>query len=110
MQKTSDAAALSALAKRMRRTAIEMITEAKSGHPGGSLSIAEIVVTMFFDVLRHDPANHGFVSVGIEDQLHGRQPICPKFGDLPTVSRAVFARWHFPRAMPSCGPRLSSAA
>jgi transketolase len=57
MQKTSDAAALSALAKRMRRTAIEMITEAKSGHPGGSLSIAEIVVTMFFDVLRHDPAN-----------------------------------------------------
>jgi transketolase len=57
MQRISDPAALSALAKRMRRTAIEMITEAKSGHPGGSLSIAEIVVTMFFDVLRHDPAN-----------------------------------------------------
>ncbi|MEO5922903.1 MAG: transketolase [Bryobacteraceae bacterium] len=57
MQKTSDPASLSALAKRMRRTAIEMIFAAKSGHPGGSLSIAEIVVTMFFDVLRHDPAN-----------------------------------------------------
>jgi transketolase len=57
MQKTSNVAELAAIAKRMRRTAIEMITEAKSGHPGGSLSIAEIVVTMFFDVLRHDPAN-----------------------------------------------------
>ncbi len=57
MQKTSDPVALAAIAKRMRRTAMEMITAAKSGHPGGSLSIAEIVVTMYFDVLRHDPAN-----------------------------------------------------
>jgi len=57
MQKTSDLAQLAALAKQMRREVIEMITEAKSGHPGGSLSATEIVVTMFFDVLRHDPAN-----------------------------------------------------
>lgn len=57
MQKTSNPAELAALAQRMRRTAIEMIAEAKSGHPGGSLSAAEIVVTMFFDVLRHDPTN-----------------------------------------------------
>src|SRR5215469_17080357 len=57
MQKTSDPAQLAALAKQMRREVIEMITEAKSGHPGGSLSATEIVVTMFFDVLRHDPAN-----------------------------------------------------
>ena len=57
MQKTKDPAELAAIAQRMRRTAIEMITEAKSGHPGGSLSAAEIVVTLFFDVLRHDPAN-----------------------------------------------------
>ena len=57
MRKTSDPAELSAIAQRMRRTAIEMITEAKSGHPGGSLSVAEIVVTLYFDVLRHDPGN-----------------------------------------------------
>src|ERR1041385_7305646 len=57
MQKTSDAAELAAIAKRMRRTAIEMITEAGSGHPGGSLSAADIVVTLFFDVMRHDPGN-----------------------------------------------------
>jgi transketolase len=57
MHKTSDAAQLAAIAQRMRRTAIEMITEAKSGHPGGSLSVAEILITLFFDLLRHDPAN-----------------------------------------------------
>jgi transketolase len=57
MQKTHDPAELAEIAKRMRRAVIEMITEAKSGHPGGSLSAAEIVVTLFFDVMRHDPAN-----------------------------------------------------
>lgn len=57
MQRTSDPGELAAIAKRMRRAAIEMITEAKSGHPGGSLSAADIVVTLFFDVLRHDPAD-----------------------------------------------------
>ena len=57
MQRTKDAAELAAIAKRARRTVIEMITEAKSGHPGGSLSATEIMVTLYFDVMRHDPAN-----------------------------------------------------
>ena len=57
MQKTSDARELAAIAKKMRRHVIEMITEAKSGHPGGSLSAVEIVVTLYFDVMRHDPAS-----------------------------------------------------
>jgi len=57
MQKTTDAAELAAISKRMRREVIEMITDAKSGHPGGSLSAVEIVVTLFYDVMRHDPAN-----------------------------------------------------
>ena len=57
MQKTSNAADLAALSKSMRRRVIEMITAAKSGHPGGSLSAVEILVTLFFDVMRHDPSN-----------------------------------------------------
>src|SRR5580700_8935070 len=56
MRTTHDAVELAATTKRMRREVIEMITEAKSGHPGGSLSAAEIIVTLFFDVMRHDPA------------------------------------------------------
>lgn len=57
MQTTSNVAELAAISKSMRRLVIEMLTEAKSGHPGGSLSAVEIVVTLFFDVMRHDPAN-----------------------------------------------------
>src|SRR3954468_7551515 len=57
MQTTSNVTELAAIAKRMRREVIEMITEAKSGHPGGSLSATEMIVTLFFDVMRHDPAN-----------------------------------------------------
>ena len=34
-----------------------MITAAKSGHPGGSLSAVEFMVTLYFDQMRHDPQN-----------------------------------------------------
>ena len=34
-----------------------MIAEAGSGHPGGSLSAAEIVSALYFRVLRHRPDN-----------------------------------------------------
>src|SRR5260370_40191092 len=57
MQKATNADDLAALSKQMRRTLIRTITEAKSGHPGGSLSAVEILVTLYFDVMRHDPAN-----------------------------------------------------
>jgi len=57
MQKTSDVSQLEAIAKQTRRQIIDMITAAKSGHPGGSLSAVEILVTLFYDVMRHDPAN-----------------------------------------------------
>ncbi|HML18060.1 MAG TPA: transketolase [Bryobacteraceae bacterium] len=54
---TTNVAELAAICKRMRREVIEMIAEAKSGHPGGSLSATEIVVTLYYAVMRHDPSN-----------------------------------------------------
>jgi transketolase len=57
MQKTSNPQELAEIAKKIRRHIIEMIGEAKSGHPGGSLSAVEILVTLYWDVMRHDPAN-----------------------------------------------------
>ncbi len=48
---------LQALAKEIRRNIVKMIGAAKSGHPGGSLSAVEIVVTLYYDVMRHDPQN-----------------------------------------------------
>jgi transketolase len=57
MTRTQDISELQAIAKRIRRHIIEMTGAAKSGHPGGSLSAVEILVTLYWDVMRHDPAN-----------------------------------------------------
>ena len=48
---------LEVMAKKLRRHIIEMIGRAGSGHPGGSLSAADIVTCLYFNVLRHDPLN-----------------------------------------------------
>ena len=57
MKKTSNVEDLRSIARQVRRDIVEMLTHAGSGHPGGSLSAVEIVVTLFFDVMRHDPSN-----------------------------------------------------
>ncbi len=57
MKKTKKVEDLAAICRTTRRQIIQMITAAKSGHPGGSLSSVEILVTLFFDKLRHDPNN-----------------------------------------------------
>ena len=44
-------------ARDLRIWCIRMITEAASGHPGGSLSLAEIVTVLFFKYLKFDPKN-----------------------------------------------------
>lgn len=48
---------LPAIAKEIRKEVIRMLAKAGSGHPGGSLSAAEIVTALFFRVMRHDPKN-----------------------------------------------------
>lgn len=44
-------------AKLLRKTAVTMIYEAQSGHPGGSLSIADIVAALYFSEMKLDPKN-----------------------------------------------------
>lgn len=51
------AAALERLARRIRRTSLEMVHAARLGHPGGDLSVADILAALYFDVLRVDPAD-----------------------------------------------------
>jgi transketolase len=48
---------LEKMAKQLRRHVISMIATAGSGHPGGSLSAADIVTALYFKVMRHDPKN-----------------------------------------------------
>lgn len=44
-------------AYQLRRDILEMLAEAGSGHPGGSLSCVEILTTLFFHKLHYDPMN-----------------------------------------------------
>jgi transketolase len=48
------------LSKEIRADALRATTGAGSGHPGGSLSATDILVTLYWGVLRHDPRNPGW--------------------------------------------------
>ncbi len=39
----------------MRRRSLQMVFDAKLGHPGGDLSATDILATLYFGVLRYDP-------------------------------------------------------
>ncbi|ADL11832.1 transketolase [Acetohalobium arabaticum] len=41
----------------LRRSILKMVAKAGSGHPGGSLSAAEIVTALYFEEMNLDPAN-----------------------------------------------------
>jgi transketolase len=43
-------------ARRIRRASLEMVHAARMGHPGGDLSCADILATLFFHVLHVDPS------------------------------------------------------
>ena len=47
---------LNNIASQVRRDIIRMVTSAQSGHPGGSLSSADILTALFFSELKHSPA------------------------------------------------------
>ena len=46
---------LADLSKSIRRDVLEMISLAGSGHPGGSLSAVDIIVSLYFTIMRHRP-------------------------------------------------------
>lgn len=48
---------LAGRAKSIRGNIVRMVTEAKSGHPGGSLSAADILSVLYFAEMKVDPAN-----------------------------------------------------
>ncbi len=59
-QSNHSVAYLKEKAKEIRKTVLTMIHEAKSGHPGGSLSASDIMAALYFDELNVDPENPGW--------------------------------------------------
>ncbi|MBQ7194377.1 MAG: transketolase [Bacteroidales bacterium] len=47
---------LKRIATQVRRDVLRMVAGAGSGHPGGSLSSADVMTALFFNVMKNDPA------------------------------------------------------
>ncbi len=48
---------LQIIANNIRKDIIKMLIAAGSGHPGGSLGMADIVTSLYFEIMNHDPKN-----------------------------------------------------
>ena len=60
MGRTAKILHLKEKAKGLRKTVLTMVYEAQSGHPGGSLSAADIVAALYFDEMKIEPKNPGW--------------------------------------------------
>ncbi|HZW85664.1 MAG TPA: transketolase, partial [Nitrososphaerales archaeon] len=54
MEAAQEVVRLKEIARNTRKLILESLAEAGSGHPGGSLSAVELLVTLFFHVMRFD--------------------------------------------------------
>ncbi len=79
-------------AKEARKDDLTMIAKAGSGHPGGSLSLIEILVSLFHGgVLQHDPKNPAWPD---RDRL-----ILSKGHGCPALYTLLAHRGYFPKEM-----------
>jgi transketolase len=60
-------------AKQIRRLIIQMLAKAGSGHPGGSLSAADLITALYFAVLRHNPKDPNWAD---RDRFHMSKGHC----------------------------------
>lgn len=51
---------LDGLAVQLRRDILQMLYRCQSGHPGGSLSVLEILMALYYKTMRTDPSNPGW--------------------------------------------------
>ena len=74
-------------ARNIRVNALKMIAKAGSGHPGGSLSIADILAVLYFDKMRVDPEDPAMEN---RDRL-----VLSKGHAAPGLYAALFEKGYF---------------
>jgi len=72
------------LAKNIRRNVLISLTEAGSGHTGGSLGLADVFTVLYFNIMNHDPGNPG--NPGKTQLYGGKYEIVPVFPCLHPVN------------------------
>lgn len=73
----------------IRKLIIEMLACAGSGHPGGSLSSAEIITCLYFEIMRHNPKNPKWLD---RDRFHLSKGHC-----CPALYAALALCGYFPQ-------------
>lgn len=74
----------------VRQDIIEMLLEAKSGHSAGPLGMADVFTALYFNVMKHDPANPAW---------EGRDRLVLSCGHICPVLYATLAEsGYFPKA------------
>ncbi len=81
---------LGEVARRIRFDVVKMTYHAGSGHPGGSLSLAEVMALLYFKHLRHRPNDPGWE--------HRDRVILSKGHACPALYAALAEAGYFPRS------------
>ena len=68
---------LQEIACQVRRDIVRMVHKSKSGHPGGSLGSADILVALYFEVMHHNPDSFSMNGDGEEMFFLSNGHICP---------------------------------
>jgi len=80
----ADIKKLNRVASQVRRDIVRQVHSCKSGHPGGSLGCADLLVALYFEVMKHDP------SFNMEG--HGEDLFFLSNGHISPVFYSVLAR------------------
>ena len=91
---------LKALARDMRVDIIRMIEAAGSGHPGGSLSVIDVLTVLYWKFLKHDPKNPDWEE---RDRL-----ILSKGHACPALYAVMAKRGYFPSELLATLRKLGS--
>lgn len=76
---------LAKISSQVRRDIVRMVTAAKSGHPGGSMGIADVMTALYFSEMKHDPATW-------KRNAKGQDAFILSAGHLAPVYYSVLAR------------------
>ena len=91
---------LQKISTQVRRDIVRMVTLAKSGHPGGSMSSADFLTALYFNVMKHNPENWSRDGKGIDMFILSAGHLTPVYysllartGYFPTEELATFRQF-----------------
>ncbi len=91
---------LKRIASQVRRDIVRMVTDAQSGHPGGSLSSADVLTALYFNEMNIDPTHWSRESKGQDVFILSAGHITPVYysllarrGYFPVAELATFRKY-----------------